>query len=121
MIVLELDVRKALVVPQDDVEPRPVLLDEVVLEQQRLGVGVGDRDLDVRDLLDQREGLRLDLARHEVAADAVLEATRLSHVQQLAFAAVHAIDAGSSRSAATKFFESNSLTGREYSLTDGSV
>ena len=29
-------------------------LDEVVFEQQRLGLGVGDRDLDAGDLLNQR-------------------------------------------------------------------
>ncbi len=72
-----------------------MLLDEVVFEQQRFGVGVGDRHLDVRDLLDEREGLRLHLAGAEVAADAIFQAARLADVQQLAFAAVHAIDARS--------------------------
>ena len=46
MLVAQLDVGKALVIAQDDVEARLVRLDEVVLEQQRLGLRVGDRDLD---------------------------------------------------------------------------
>src|SRR5689334_16081888 len=74
-----------------------MLLDEVVLEQQRFGLGVGDGDFDVGDLLDERRDPRFHLARTEVRAHTVLEAARLADVQDLAFAAVHAIDAGPAR------------------------
>src|SRR6185312_2870250 len=53
VIDAELHVREALVVAQYDVEARLVRLDEVVFEKQRLGLGVGDPDLDVLDLLHQ--------------------------------------------------------------------
>ena len=43
------DVRERLVVAQPHVERRPVALDEVLLEVQRLGLGGGDDDLDPRD------------------------------------------------------------------------
>ena len=46
----QVHVGKALVVAQDDVEARPVALDEVVLEQQRLGFRIRHRDFDVRRL-----------------------------------------------------------------------
>ena len=60
------DVRKALVVAQHDVEARLVRLDEVELEQQRLGLGVRDRDFDVGDLLDERLDLGIDVGGAEV-------------------------------------------------------
>ena len=41
-------IRVTFVVTQDDVEARFVPLDQVVLEYQRLGFGVGHRNLDVR-------------------------------------------------------------------------
>ena len=43
------DVRVGLVVAQADVEARLVLLDEVLLGEQRLGLGVDDERLDVVD------------------------------------------------------------------------
>ena len=62
-----------------------MLLDEVVFEQQRLGLGVGDRDLDARDVADQRLHFRIDIAGEEVVADAVAQAARLADVQQLRY------------------------------------
>src|SRR5205823_4988104 len=44
------DVRVRLVVAQPDVEPRPVALDELLLREQRLGLGLGDEDVHRRDL-----------------------------------------------------------------------
>ena len=48
------DVRIRLVVAQPDVEARLVLADEVLLRQQRLGLGLDHEVLDVVDELDQR-------------------------------------------------------------------
>ena len=47
------DVRERLVVAEADVERRPVTLDEVLLEVERLGLGARDDDLDVSIALDQ--------------------------------------------------------------------
>ena len=55
MARVELDVRIALVVAQHDVEARPVLLDQVVLEHQRFDFGARDRDLDARDRAHHRD------------------------------------------------------------------
>ena len=48
------DVRERLVVAEPDVERRPVALDEVLLEMERLDLGIGDDHLEVGDPLGQR-------------------------------------------------------------------
>ena len=60
------DVGVGLVVAQADVERRPVALDQVLLEQQRLGLGVGGDELDLLDPLDQPGRLH---GRVQVAAE----------------------------------------------------
>ena len=50
------DVRVGLVVTQPDVEDGPVALDELLLGEQRLGLGLGRDELDVRDLGDHVRG-----------------------------------------------------------------
>ena len=52
------DVRIRLVVAQPDVEPRPVALDELLLGEQRLGLGLGDEEVDRRDPADEVERRR---------------------------------------------------------------
>ena len=83
---------KALVVAQHDVEARLVRLDEVVFEQQRLGLGVRDRDFDAAIWLTSAWTFGIDVARGEIAADAVLQAARLADVQQLACSCVDTCD-----------------------------
>ena len=97
MLHVQVDVREALVVAQHHVEARLVSLDEVVLEQQRLGVGVGDGDFDGADLRHQRLHLGVDVAGGEVGADPVPEIARLADVQQLLPRAEHAVHAGAAR------------------------
>jgi hypothetical protein len=46
------DVRIGLVVPQPDVELRPVALDELLLGEQRFGLGLGDQEVDRGDPVD---------------------------------------------------------------------
>ena len=48
------DVRERLVVAEPDVERRPVPLDEVLLEVERLDLGIGDDHLEVGDPLGER-------------------------------------------------------------------
>ena len=70
------DVRERLVVPQPHVERRPMALDEVLLEVERLDLVAGHDHLDVGDaggeLLDRRPGVRVRL---EVATGPAGEAT----------------------------------------------
>ena len=94
---LQMQVGKTLVIAQHDVEARTVLLDEVELEQQRLGIGIGDGDFHVRGLRDQRLHLRLDVARLKVGSDAALEIARLADVENVALGVEHAIHAGTAR------------------------
>src|SRR5437879_6579550 len=90
---VEVNVGKALVVAQHHVEARLVRLDQVVLEQQRLGLGVGHRDLDALDLCGERLHLGIDIPRGEVSPDAVPEAAGLADVEELVPGAEHAVHA----------------------------
>ena len=74
-----------------------MLLDEVELEQQRLGIGVGDGDFHARGLRDQRLHLRLHVARLKVGSDPALEIARLADVENLALRIEHAVNAGTAR------------------------
>jgi hypothetical protein len=70
-------------------------LDQVVLEQQRLGFRCGRSHFDAVDLRDHRHGLRgMRLATREIGADAILQVARLADVQHLAVRRDHAIHAG---------------------------
>ena len=76
------DVRIGLVVAQPDVEARLVLLDEVLLGEQRLGLGLDEDELDVVDRVDHLVVPR----RHrvgEVAGDPLADRLRLADVDDL--------------------------------------
>ncbi len=94
MVVAELDVGEALVIAQHDVEAWLVRLDEVVFQQQRLGLRVRDRDLNGGELLHQRLHLRVDVARGKIGADPVLKTARLADVEQFLLGPVHAVHPG---------------------------
>ena len=93
----DLDVRVALVVLQPDVEPRAIALDEVGFEEERLGDGVGQRELDVGDAVDDAPD-PVDLAARRlllpVGADAAAQALRLADVHDVAASVLHQVDAG---------------------------
>ena len=76
------DVRIGLVVAQADVELRPVALDELLLGEQRLGLGLGDQEVDRRDPVDHLR--RREWAAREVARDPLADRGRLADVQDLA-------------------------------------
>ena len=59
----QLQVRVGLVVPQQHVVARPLVLDPVVFEQQRLGLGIGDHVLQIDRFRDHRRQPRLMVAR----------------------------------------------------------
>ena len=87
------DVRERLVVAEPDVERRPVALDEVLLEVERLGLGARDDDLDVFHALDEPGGAEPPVAALEVAADPRTQRFRLPHVQDLAVPVAKEVDA----------------------------
>ena len=92
------DVGERLVVPQPHVERRPVALDEVLLEVQRLRLALGDDHLDPVDPLDQLLDPGADVAAAvEVAAHAGPERLRLADVEDLVAVAAKEIDARARR------------------------
>jgi hypothetical protein len=70
-----------------------VLLDEVVLEQQRLALGAGHRHLDVRDLADHHHQAAVQRPA-EVARHPALQVLGLADVEHRALRVQHAVDAG---------------------------
>ena len=86
--------RVALVILETDVESRPILLDQRVLEDERLGLRRHDDRLDVGDepLEEPVLGARIVVGR-EVAADAALQALGLADVQHVTRGILPEIDA----------------------------
>jgi hypothetical protein len=83
----------ALVVAEQDVVPGVLRLDEVVLQQQRLGLGAHHRGLQAHDLAHHVADARAAVLLGEIAGHALLEVARLAHIQQRALGveiAVHA-------------------------------
>ena len=87
------DVRIGLVVAQPDVEARLVLLDEVLLGQQRLGLGLDDEVLDRVDELAQLDEPARGRAR-EVRGDALADRLGLAHVEHAPAGVAEQVHAG---------------------------
>ena len=79
----ELQVGVVLVVAQQDVVARRPLLDEVILERQRLDHRIGDDELEPRRFVEQRVDARAHPLRPQVAADAVAQHPGLADVQRV--------------------------------------
>ena len=80
ILVLDDDRGIGLVVFQQDVVTRTVLLDQVVLEQKRVLFGVHDDVFDVADLLDENPGLVVVVLLVEIGGDPSLQVLRLADV-----------------------------------------
>ncbi len=94
------DIGEALVVAQRDIVAGLELLDEIGLEQQRLGVRFGGDEHHRSGLRDHaRDAAWLALGRH-IGGDALLDRARLADIEHLALLPNHAIDAGSERGVA---------------------
>ena len=100
------DIGKGLVVPEPDVERRPVPLDEILLEMERLDLVLGDDDLDVLDpigqLLDRRASVGALL---EVGPHPGPQRLRLADVQHLAGPVPKQVNPGPRRHGLQLFFE----------------
>ena len=90
----ELDVGVGLVVAEEDVVARRQALDEVVLEDQGLGLGAGGGDVHAQHLRHHHGDARAGDGLLEVAGDAALEVLGLADVEHPVVGADHAIDAG---------------------------
>ena len=88
----ETDVGIALVVAKDDVVTRPVVLDEVALEEESLGRTRRHRDFDVRHLGEETADPRPEALGMRVALKARAEAIGLADVEHLAGSIQHAVD-----------------------------
>ena len=98
LLIGELDVRVSFVVAQKNIEARLPLLDEVVLERQRLLLVVDDDDLDVLRDLDQGAGFGVgEAVLVEIAADAASQVLRLADVKNLPGPIFVEVDAGGYR------------------------
>ena len=89
------DVRERLVVAQPDVERRPVALDEVLLEVERLDLGAGDDHLEVGDRGRRAAPIpcRVSPERWKYAPNAWPQRLRLADVQHLSRAVAKEVDA----------------------------
>ena len=105
-IVAQQDEGEAFVIPQQHIIRRPIALDQLCLQQQRLGLGVGGDD-----------GHRAALADHALQADRqplylrvighpITQRPRLADIEHIAPCIVHAIDAGPQRQRGQHFANS---------------
>ena len=100
LVEADADVRIGLVVPQPDVEPGAVALDEALLRKQRLGLVPGDQELDRVRPVDQlgraahARSAAPALAR-EVRRDPLADRVRLADVEGLTRPVAENVDAGS--------------------------
>ncbi len=91
------NIGEALVVAQGYVVARLQLLDEIGLEQQRLGFRFGGDEHHRARLGDHpRDAGGLALGR-QIGGDALLDRARLADIQHFAFGADHSVDAGTGR------------------------
>src|SRR5262249_9449517 len=76
----ELQVRVRLIVLKFDVVTRLVLLDERCFENQRFDFVVGDDELEIRDLADERVGFSVERTSAKVRAHAAAEVLGLADI-----------------------------------------
>ena len=107
------DIGKRLVVAQLHVEARPQLLDQVGLEQQRLGFGRGGDDLDRDGGRDHaQDARRLRRVDPRIGRQPLADVLGLADIEHVAGRIQHAIDAGRSRGEPYRVFD-RGVTGRE--------
>ena len=119
MVAGDQDIGKRLVVAQLHVEARPQLLDQIGLEQQRLGLGRGRDDLDRngrRDhAQDPRRQRRVDPG---IGGEPLADVLRLADVEHVVAGVEHAIDAGRGRRQPDRVFD-RGMADRERPLGHG--
>ena len=102
MILAQQDEGERLIVAQQDVVGRPEALDQLRLEQQRLGLGIGGDDRHrsrLRDHAQQPLGQARDL---RIVGHPVAQRARLADVEHVALGILHPIDAGANRAMSSR-------------------
>ena len=106
MIARDQNIGKRLVVAQLHVEARAQLLDQVGLEQQRLGLGRGGDDLDRNGRRDHaQDARRLGRGHPCIGSEPFFDVLRLADIEHVAGRIQHAIDAGRGRRQAHRVFD----------------
>ncbi len=90
---VDLEVRVAFVVAKQDVEPGVQRLDQVVLQQQRLGFGAHDGGLHAHDTADHVADAGAAMVLLEIARDALFQVAGLAHVKHAAIGVEITVDA----------------------------
>ena len=102
----KLQVKVVLVVLETDVEARTVVLDEVVLEDQRLDLVGGGDELEVGRPPDElRYARRLRVSGREVRAQAITQPQGLADVDDLRLAVAEHVDARAVRNGLQPSFD----------------
>ncbi len=81
------------IVAQQNVVRRSPLLDQVLLEQQGLGLVGSDGGLDLGDTAHQRGGFRRQAGLAKIAGQALFEVLGLAHIEQPSLRVEHSVDA----------------------------
>jgi len=102
---VETEVGIVLVVPEDDVVARMVLLDQGGLKDERLELGVGHDGLEVGDLADQHLGFFSLGPLLKIRAHPAPEGKGLAHIDNVALSIFHEVDARRIRQVLEFFFE----------------
>ena len=80
---------------EENVVARLVLLDEIVLQQQGVGLGIDHGILCVGDFAHQDTGLGIEpLRRHEILRHPLVEVLGLTHINHLSLGVIVSVDAG---------------------------
>ncbi len=90
----QLQVGIVLIVTQEDVVARGPLLDEVVLEGQRLHHRIGDDELQTLGIVEEGVDARTHPVRAQIAPDTVPQDAGFADVERLASAVDEHVDAG---------------------------
>ena len=94
MIGADVNIGETLVVPQQHVEPRLKLLDQVVFEQQRLCFGRRHRHIDVANLAQHPQGLGRLRPALEITADPAFEVPGFTDIQHFIIGPQHSVNTG---------------------------
>ncbi len=94
LLRIDADVEIGLVIPEIDVVPGPVLLDQVVLKDQRLLFRPGDDERHIPDPGNEERDHRPGVGPGEVGPDPGPQIPGLPHVEDLPCPVLHEIDAG---------------------------
>ena len=94
MVAADQDIGKALVVAQQHIIARLEALDQIGLEQQRLGLGLGDDEFHRPGQRDHQGDAIGMAAAIGIIGNAILQIARLADIQDRAILGEHAVDTG---------------------------